>query len=257
MWCDGRGCGDGREGIPSRYMDTPPLVTATSRTMSRLAVSRISLPPVVLAVVRPVPIGRTGLFWRGRERPPPYGGWLAPPAAKTRRPMLRLQCGSLPTDLSLREGWPHCSEDPTPAKPQLPSPGRTLPRAPPRPATFVSSTGSKASAGSSTSRIRETHAAKSSPGPAPRIARSAPIPLQALHHPHAETRHAEYPTSPASPAWTSRHVSPANSSMPFPSNSRFQRANLAGRQEQTLPAPYARAHRHRRTPCRNNCALPV
>ena len=84
MWCDGRGCGDGREGIPSRYMDTPPLVTATSRTMSRLAVSRISLPPVDLAVVRPVPIGRTGLFWRSRERPPPLTG-----AGSSQRPPKR------------------------------------------------------------------------------------------------------------------------------------------------------------------------
>ena len=72
--------------------------------MSRLAGSRISLPPVDLAVVRAVPLGRTALLGRGWERPPPYGGWLVPAAAKKRRPLSRLQVGSLPTDLSLREG---------------------------------------------------------------------------------------------------------------------------------------------------------
>ena len=104
MWCDGRGCGDGREGgSQPQHGQTPPCCGYEPADVAA-GVLRISPPPVDLAVVRTVPIGRTGLFWRSRERPPPYGGWLAPPAAKTRRPMLRLQCGSLPTDLSLREG---------------------------------------------------------------------------------------------------------------------------------------------------------
>ena len=51
--------------------------------------------------------------WASRVREAEFRspcGWAGPRTpcfAAPRRPMLRLQCGSLPTDLSLREGWPH------------------------------------------------------------------------------------------------------------------------------------------------------
>ena len=84
-------------------------------------VSRMSLPAARLGVVRGVPRGRTSFFCGiGSDPPPKKGGWLAPAAAKKRRPKLRLQCGSLPTDLSLREGYSPCLIPAAPAS--MPSP---------------------------------------------------------------------------------------------------------------------------------------
>ena len=99
-------CGDGPEAFSSRNMDRPPHVAATSRPMLRLADSASLSPLWRYRLSVPSLEDGPGCFGVVGSDPPPKGGWLAPAAAKKRRPMLRLQCGSLPTDLSLREGWP-------------------------------------------------------------------------------------------------------------------------------------------------------
>ena len=67
------------------------------------------------AILRPVAFPKCpeNGRWASRVREAEFRspcGWAGPRTpcfAAPRRPMLRLQCGSLPTDLSLREGWPH------------------------------------------------------------------------------------------------------------------------------------------------------